>query len=700
MGETGLLATAFNVATSGFTWVSAMAGAGAAYFFAGPRLLKPDTNTAYVVTGFRPGGLTGIKKDRFVVKDKPAYMLKYGSSKEEVNLRTFSVNVERSGKDSLTLLDKIKAEISTDFFVRVDTEDSEEPVMTEEPVMKDVPALDETTGEPVLDKTTRRPMTKKEPTRDEKTGEVLTRKVPLLKDGKPVKQLVTGDEKIIRALRRLKTIDEGIMKKFLEPQLDGAIRDAAAQMSIEDIQSNRERFLAKIREAIDLRPYGLVLDNVALRSFRQAPLKDFNPDDYFDAQGLKKVTEITQESKKVVNEKEQEAQTKIAETNKIQEVERQRIWREEQEAKLNQQKEVERMKAEQEKEIKTFKENSIRAQREAEIEQQRQVGVAEEAKMKVIQVAQAEREKAAREAQIAKEKSVELAERDKKIALHAKDKQEAAAEEEANKQKAEAVRAQEDVVTARQVAVANREMEVKVIEAKQKAQEEAEGQKIAADAKVYVSQKAAEAAKTEAEGLAKAAIIEAEANRKAAEEIAQGQYAQEFQKRKAVADGMSAEADATRALNEAQNAMSDGTREYLVNMERVKHTQGIVGEMAKTVGRVSVTTMSGVPLPGGNGVSGGAAGASSGGNVIEQATNAILNVMMSKPVIEKVIAQLGGDPRTVAEFMPQLFGNAATGEDKGEKSVVVVPAAATLPSPASAEAGKKGGRAPAPGGLN
>ena len=454
----------------------------------GPRMLKPDTQKAYIVTGYKFP--TVWNKEQFVIKSKPQMYLGLGSSRPEVvNLNSFSVQIERKGKEmALTLKDHVKAEVEAVFYIRVNKSD---------------------------------------------------------------------DAAIIQAKQSLGEIDEQRIREFLEPTFDAGLRVAAATMTIEEIHSERQKFLDTVKQAVDLKPYGLELTDVALRRFGQAALADFNANDSFDAQGLKKVTGIIMESEKVRNDLNQTTATEIAERNQQEEVKRLEIKESQRQAELGQGERIQQAEAEQAKRVAEFRAQNqqqadmaaIKAEEETgarRIAKDRELALAEEEKQRALAIAKAQREEQTESAQITKQKTVETAERDKQIALHAKAAEEAAAQEAANEASAKAVEAEQAVITVKSVAEADRQKQIEVIAAETEAGKAAASEKITAEARLLVAEKSAEAARIEAAGLAEAVKIEAAAESEAAEVRARAAYQEEFQKRKAVADGMGAEADAQK----------------------------------------------------------------------------------------------------------------------------------------------------------
>lgn len=609
------------------------------------KMIKPDSSTAYIVTGYK-----GLKKDQFVVRSAPQAVWKFGMSEPEaVDLKSFTVKITRKGihkenegiidrvrdgvsgtkDESLTLKDKIKAEVDVDFYVQVDTEDTKA-------------------------------------------------------DGKVV---VTGDQKIILAKRTLGNINEKTIRDYLEAKADSALRAAAAQMTIDEIQSDREEFLNKVKANLSLSEHGLKVTDAALRDFKQAPKESFNPNDYFDAQGLKLVTLKANESLQAVNESNQLTQTQIALKTQEQTIERLKIEQTQKAADLAQKQEVARLEAEQARKVKEIQAEQEKSGNIAAIVAAQQTQERDIEKAQKIAVATAAKERAAEEARIAKEQAVELANRQKEIALQAKAAEVAEAQQAANLKRAEAVAAEQSVTTAEEVAKAERAKQVAVIEAKREAEKEAEARKLSAAADVVVATAKAEATRVEAQGKGDAAIVAATADAQAAAKRAEGAYAETFQPLKAKADGDLAQAAAEDALNKARNTLSAEARAFQVDLKRVEVTpeivQSFVAGMA-SIDNFNVTSISGAP--GSSPAPGGFVGLEtpgSSGNVFEQFYAAARQNMIQVPLIEKVITDMGGDPKVVRN-MPGM--NAAAPNPSvctttdAESTRVAPPAPAAAPA--------------------
>lgn len=110
------------------------------------------------------------------------------------------------------------------------------------------------------------------------------------------------------------------------------------------------------------------------------------------------------------------------------------------------------------------------------------------------------RARAVETAEIDRRRTVELAEQDRSIAIAEKSKEESVAAAEADKARAEAVRASEQVITVRETAKAERQKDVELVEARQAAEKQAISVTVAADAQKLAAEDQAESERILAKG--------------------------------------------------------------------------------------------------------------------------------------------------------------------------------------------------------
>ncbi|MBD3181719.1 hypothetical protein GF312_05465, partial [Candidatus Poribacteria bacterium] len=93
------------------------------------------------------------------------------------------------------------------------------------------------------------------------------------------------------------------IKALLDDKVDGALRAVAATMTLEELQKERQKFAEEVRVVCqeDLEENGLALETVTITMLNQTPVAEMDPENRFDAEGIKKITEIT---KRAYKEKE------------------------------------------------------------------------------------------------------------------------------------------------------------------------------------------------------------------------------------------------------------------------------------------------------------------------------------------------------------------------------------------------------------
>lgn len=311
------------------------------------------------------------------------------------------------------------------------------------------------------------------------------------------------EESILQASRSLgeRMGEPEAVKELVEDKLVSALRTAAAGKTLEQLNSERDLFLTEVMKLVgeDLRANGLILETVTISRLDQTDDSFLKAENIFDAQGRRKIAEITQinltERNRLVREGEKARKREDVEAR--QEV--LELERKEQEAEARVRAEVAKIQAETE-----------RAASVERIEATRKVELAEVEKKKALELAGREQEQAVEVAERAKQQEIARAERERAVAEAAL--AEAEAERERARQRVETVRATEEA----------ERLKVKgVIDAQAEAERGFVAQQRKADAQAYAVQKQAEAqmlsADAESTAIRKKAGAEAEAERQRAE---------------------------------------------------------------------------------------------------------------------------------------------------------------------------------------
>ena len=447
------------------------------------------------------------------------------------------------------------------------------------------------------------------------------------------------NESIAAAAQTLgrRTMDPAALKELVEGKFVDALRAVAAEMAMEELHEQRVQFVQKVQAAVseDLLKNGLELESVSLTGLDQTDRDFFNPNNAFDAAGLTKLTDEIEERRKRRNEIERDTQVAI-ETKDL-EAERQSLMiaRDTEYAKLEQAREVEIRRAEQMSEIAREQAANERAAEQARILAHRETKQARIEAERELEDVRIEKERRLKESDINRAKSVELADQDREIAVAEKSKLESVARAEADRARADAVREQERVITAKQAEEAERRKLVELIEATKLAEREAIKIKVAAEAQKLAAQDEAESIRTLADAEASKRKIEAEGE-------------SEAEKLRAAAAEIRYAIDAAgrRALNEADNALSQEIVAMKIKLAVVEHLQGIIRESVKPMERIDgikIIQVDGLTGGHGSGVGGadGEVGSGTGSGLADQVVASALRYRSQAPLIDALMEEVG-----------------------------------------------------------
>ena len=150
------------------------------------------------------------------------------------------------------------------------------------------------------------------------------------------------EENVLRAAQSLgeRAMTPETLRDLVESKVEGTLRAVAATMKIEDLLRKRADFAQAVLEACkdDLLENGLTLETVAITRIDQTPIESYDPNNRFDAQGLKDIAEVTQEQKmlkeKIVKQREVEiTEIDVTAQKQILDLKQDLAWKEADQAK-------------------------------------------------------------------------------------------------------------------------------------------------------------------------------------------------------------------------------------------------------------------------------------------------------------------------------------------------------------------------------
>ncbi|CAN5428130.1 flotillin family protein [soil metagenome] len=333
------------------------------------------------------------------------------------------------------------------------------------------------------------------------------------------------------------------LNTLFEAKFSEALKTVGKKFDFVELYDARERFKLEILDIIGTDLNGYILDDCAIDYLEQTPLQFLQQDNILDAEGIKKIVELTAVQKMKANliRRDEEKTIKkqdVEAREAILELERQLAEKEE-----KQKREILTVRAREEAETAKVQEEERKKSENARIATEEEIQIAEENKLRQVTVARKnkERTEAVETERVEKDRMLEVTERERIVTLANIEKEKAVETERRNIQdvikervilEKTVVEEEEKIKDLRAYALADREKKVAITHA-EKSAEELLVQRV----------KEAEAERSASEFRAKQLIIEADANKEAA--------ARESESRKIIAEAKARE-EATIGLSEAQ----------------------------------------------------------------------------------------------------------------------------------------------------
>ena len=445
-------------------------------------------------------------------------------------------------------------------------------------------------------------------------------------------------ESIANAAQTLgsRTLRPDELKELMEGKFVDALRSVAAEMSMEELHEQRVDFVQKVQQVVseDLLKNGLELETVSLTGLDQTGMEYFNANNAFDAEGLTRLTEEIETRKKIRNDIEQDTSVQITQKNLETEKLKLELGRDEEYAKLQQERAIEIRRAEQAAEIAKERAEKQKDSEQAQIVAQQQVQQSEITSERAVEEERIAKERTIETQRIEKQKTVEIASQVREIAIAEKSKEQSIAKAEADEARAKAVEAEERVVTSREREVAERHKQIELIEASKEAERQAITLKVAAEAGKMAAVDEADALREEARGQADKITITAEAEAEA-----------EKLKAQAAEISYAVEATGNKALNEADNILSDEQISMKIKLNLIENLEEIIRESVKpmeNIDGIKIIQVDGLNAGGGAGGSANVVNAGANcGNLADQVVNSALRYRAQAPLLDSLLKEVG-----------------------------------------------------------
>lgn len=225
--------------------------------------------------------------------------------------------------------------------------------------------------------------------------------------------------KVAQAIGCVRGSDQKTLEELFNAKFSEALKTVGKQLDFVDLYTKRDEFRDQIVQVIGRDLNGYVLEDAAIDFLEQTPLASLDPNNILDAQGIRKITELTAIEKVRTNEYSNNERKLI----KKQDVEAAEailaLERQQADAEAKQQREVETVRAREAAEIaKVAAEERLKSEL-ARIRSEEEIAIQDENRNRQVEVAQKNRERviAVETERVEKERSLEAIAREREVEL-------------------------------------------------------------------------------------------------------------------------------------------------------------------------------------------------------------------------------------------------------------------------------------------
>ncbi|MET8493343.1 SPFH domain-containing protein [Streptomyces cellulosae] len=323
--------------------------------------------------------------------------------------------------------------------------------------------------------------------------------------------------KVAQAVGTARASDRNTLQELFHAKFSEALKTVGKQMDFTDLYTKREELRYRIIEVIGVDLNGYHLEDAAIDYLEQTPLTQLDPGNVLDAQGIRKITELTAVEHVRTNEAQRNEEKEITRQDVDAREAILELQRRQTDAEIKQKREIETVRAREEAETaRVVEEERLRAQ-SAFLRTEEQLGVQRENQAREVAVAAKNRERviAVESERIEKDRLLEVIARERETEL-----MRIAAEKEVEAEKREIAEVIRERVAVDRT-VAEQEESIKKLRAVEEAERQRQAVIIAAEAeaqeKLVKDIKAAEAAEQAAAHRAAEELTLAEARLKTAD---------------------------------------------------------------------------------------------------------------------------------------------------------------------------------------
>ena len=336
--------------------------------------------------------------------------------------------------------------------------------------------------------------------------------------------------KVAKAIGVDRASDRAAVDELFNAKFSEALKTVGKQFDFVQLFENRQEFRDRIVEVIGNDLNGYVLEDVAIDYLEQTSKASLDPSNILDAEGIRKITELTAAQNVITNDLERNEELAIKKKNVETREATLALERQQADAEARQKREIETIRAREEAETLKVKEEERLKAEQARIQTQQELDIRAENHQREVEVAQQNRQRAVviEVEKVTRAKDLEIVSREREVELQRIEKEKALEEERKNiagvireRVAVEKTVAQEEerIKEVREVSEAERAKQVIVLQAQAEAEQELVRQVKQAEADETRSKHKAVEINNLAQAELEAAAKQAEAKKKMAEGI-------------------------------------------------------------------------------------------------------------------------------------------------------------------------------------
>ena len=453
-------------------------------------------------------------------------------------------------------------------------------------------------------------------------------------------------EQIEAGKKKRNDIEQDTAIRIRSKNLEAEQRSLEIDQEREFSRLLQEREIAKQRDkettemAVETARQERLAEEARIQSAEEVEKARIQQQDTIEVERSLREHELTlqiEERKKLRNEIERQTEIDIKEKNLEAEIRSLEIKKENEFARLKQEEEISSQRAKQKAEVLKVESDRYVEAEQAQIKAQEEVKKLEIEQQRIIEITRIENDQQAQTSEIQKRKNLEIEEKNRELEVIAKTVEVLNAVESKEQARAEVVVAEEQVLSAQEVEIAERNKKLQLISAEKEGESEA----------IQIT-------------------TLARAEKEAAQEREQAE------KHASLASKLRYEIDAAGKLmlNEAEHVRSDESRQSDLRMELARNLDSIIREAVKpmeNIDDIKIYELNGMPGFNSNSANPDFVGPASNseGGLPNNIVNAAMRYRAQVPFIDHLLDEIGMSPNEIGNIK-NLLGDYRKGEKKDE----------------------------------